>query len=53
MLGTGFEPDIPDGAAANVQELRGLIPRVFEDIFVRLGQMGQQAEVCLFLSCSW
>jgi hypothetical protein len=44
MLGTGFEPEL-NGAAEEVRQLRGLIPRVFDDMFTRLAQMGEQTEV--------
>ena len=44
MLGTGFEPEL-NGAGEEVRQLRGLIPRVFDDMFTRLTQMGEQTEV--------
>lgn len=44
MLGTGFEPEL-NGAAEEVRQLRGLIPRVFDDMFTRLAQMVEQTEV--------
>ena len=44
MLGTGFEPEL-NGAAEEVRQLRGLIPRVFDDMFTRLSQIDEQTEV--------
>lgn len=51
MLGTGFEPELERDPDAYVRQLRGLIPRVFDDIFERLGQMGEQTEVSRSAAC--
>lgn len=41
MLGAGFEA----GVGTESEQARGLIPRVFDDVFARLQAMKDQAEV--------
>ncbi len=41
MLGAGFEA----GVGSESEQARGLIPRVFDDVFARLQAMKDQAEV--------